>query len=416
VSQAASIPVGTTNLTVDRAPLPEGWRWVKLGDVCEVVTGSTPSKAESRFYGGTIAWIKPDDLDRAMYVDSSSEYLSDEGAKRARILPAGSVLVSCIGNVGKTAIAAKPLATNQQINSLIPSEEVDSDYLFFACRFIGSAMRAAASVSLVPIINKSSFSALTIPLPLLREQKRSAAILKDQTAAVERARAAVEAQLKAAKDLPAAYLRSVFDSPASQQWQKKRIGDVAKVQSGYAFKSDWFTSDGIRLLRNANIFQGFISWSDTVRLSMSRRAEFEAYEMAEGDIVLSLDRPLVSNGLKVARLTSNDVPALLLQRVGRFQLRGSIDVDYLYAFLNSEKFIKAITTHDQSLGVPHVSPAQVEAVEIPLPSLTEQQQIAKRLSKQIQTSEQTSKILQDQFDSINKLPAALLRQAFTGKL
>jgi type I restriction enzyme S subunit len=210
MSQTASTVVETSQTAFDSAPLPNGWRWVKLGDVCEVVTGSTPPKAESRFYGGTIAWIKPDDLDRAMYVDSSSEYLSDEGAKRARILPVGAVLVSCIGNVGKTAIAAKPLATNQQINSLIPSKAVDSEYLFFACRFIGSTMRAAASVSLVPIINKSSFSALKIPIPALPEQKRIAAVLKEQMAAVERARAAAEAQLETINKIPAALLRQAF--------------------------------------------------------------------------------------------------------------------------------------------------------------------------------------------------------------
>lgn len=191
---------------------PEAQQWPRrrLGEMCEVVTGSTPPKGESRFYGGTIPWIKPDDLDRSTYVDSSSEYLSDEGARAARILPAGSVLVSCIGKLGKSAIAARPLATNQQINALIPKAEVDSVYLYFACGVLKPELEACASSTIVPIVNKSAFSAFEIPLPSLAEQQRIATILTEQMAAVEKSRKALEEQLTTINTLPTALLRQAF--------------------------------------------------------------------------------------------------------------------------------------------------------------------------------------------------------------
>jgi type I restriction enzyme S subunit len=135
--------------------LPEDWRWVRLGEVCEVVTGTTPPKGESRFYGGSIPWVKPEDLDKSTYVGKTSEYLSDDGSRQARMLPPGSVLVSCIGKLGKCAIAATALTTNQQINSLIPTREIDSAYLYFVCKTLVPAMEAAASVTIVPIVNKT---------------------------------------------------------------------------------------------------------------------------------------------------------------------------------------------------------------------------------------------------------------------
>jgi type I restriction enzyme, S subunit len=153
------------SLTDDETPLPEGWRLVRLGDVCEVVTGGTPPRSESKFYHGSIPWIKPDDLDKSIYVETSAEYLSDEGGKISRLLPKGSVLVSCIGNIGKLAIAAKTLTTNQQINSLIPSENIDSLYLYYACKVIKPKLISEASISLVSILNKSNFSNIKIPLP-----------------------------------------------------------------------------------------------------------------------------------------------------------------------------------------------------------------------------------------------------------
>jgi type I restriction enzyme S subunit len=195
-------------------------------------------------------------------------------------------------------------------------------------------------------------------------------------------------------------------------WRWVKLGEVAKVQSGYAFKSEWFTEEGIRLLRNANIFQGFIAWDNTVRLPNNRGSEFQAYELSVGDIVLSLDRPVVSKGIKVARISANDVPSLLLQRVGRFQLRDSVDPDYLYAFLNSTIFIAAITQHDQSLGVPHVSPAQVEAVEFPFPPLPEQKRIAAILKEQMEAVERSRQATLAQIEAAQALPAAYLRAVF----
>ncbi len=137
-------------------------------------------------------------------------------------------------------------------------------------------------------------------------------------------RAATEAQLEAAKALPAAYLREVFEGEDATTWPSKHIGEFAKVQSGYAFKSDWFVNAGIRLLRNANVFQNRIEWDDVVCLPEAERERDGAFELAVNDIVLTLDRPIVSNGLKVARLSEQDVPSLLLQRVGRFKLFGNI--------------------------------------------------------------------------------------------
>lgn len=422
MSQMASISVETTNVTFDHAPLPEGWRWVKLGDVCEVVTGSTPPKAESRFYGGTIAWIKPDDLDRAMYVDSSSEYLSEEGAKKARILPAGSVLVSCIGNVGKTAVAAKPLATNQQINSLIPSEEVDSAYLFFACRFIGSTMRAAASVSLVPIINKSSFSALKIPLPPLPKQKRIASILKEQMAAVERARVATEAQLQVAKKLSNIYLNEAFygitplttnpiPDKAPEGWQWHLLTDLARLESGHTpsrYHPEWWGGDiawialpDIRALDGKVAFETSEYTNDAGIANSSAR-------------ILPADTVVLSRTASVGFVTMMGRPMATSQDFVNWICGSDLDPHFLVLLLRaSRKFI-----HSVSSGAVHktVYMPTVKSFRVCVPSLDEQKQIASTLGLKLEYAERIPLVLQDQLYSINELPALLLRQAFTGKL
>ena len=192
-------------------PLPAGWRWVKLGEVCEAVTGGTPPRSEPHYFTGKIPWIKPEHLDLSVVVTQSTEYLTNEGAERAGLLPEGSVLVSCIGKIGKTAIAGVPLTTNQQINSLIPGDGVDSKYLYYCCRSIRGELEQAASTALVSILNKSSFAAIKIPLPSLAEQKRIAGTLSNQMAGVEKLRASIESQLAEINALPAALLRQAFN-------------------------------------------------------------------------------------------------------------------------------------------------------------------------------------------------------------
>ena len=186
------------------------WERKKLGEVCEVVTGNTPSRNFPENYGAYIPWIKPEDLDREMYVSYSKEHLSELGVTRSRSLPAGAVLVSCIGNLGKTAIAGCKLATNQQINSLIPSPQINSEYLYFCCHTLQETLEILASSTTLKIVNKSIFASIEIPLPPLSVQQRIATELKEKMAQVEKLRTSIEKQLEALNALPQAILRKAF--------------------------------------------------------------------------------------------------------------------------------------------------------------------------------------------------------------
>ncbi|WP_350132415.1 restriction endonuclease subunit S [Nitrosomonas sp.] len=255
----------------------------------------------------------------------------------------------------------------------------------------------------------SELAKLTIRLPERLEQRRIAARLKAQLAEVETTRQAVQAQWTEFQLLKSKAFQSLFDNIAD--WRP--IGSVARLQSGYAFKSETFKPSGIRLLRNANILPGKVYWDNSVHISEEDAQKFPSYELATGDVLISLDRPIISSGIKVARVSETDLPALLLQRVGRFLLdKSRCDADYLYAYLQTDRFITEISGHDQSLGVPHISPTQVEAVEIPLPDLPTQRRIAKRLVEITDTWTMATKALQRQLEDLTVLPQHLLAQAF----
>lgn len=97
--------------------LPPTWKSLRFGDVAKVITGTTPPTSNKLNYGGDIPFVGPADLEKADPIAHTLNNLSSQGAMQARLIPAESVLVCCIGSIGKVGFSGVPLATNQQINA-----------------------------------------------------------------------------------------------------------------------------------------------------------------------------------------------------------------------------------------------------------------------------------------------------------
>lgn len=294
----------------------------------------------------------------------------------------------------------------------LPSDLYDAEFVslqvssgYGKAYFLAHAKKTTGIAS----INQQVLGAFPLFSPPLAEQREIAARLKAQLAEVETARQAAQVQLKEATALKTKVLESLFSS--IPDWA--HIGDAAKLQSGYAFKSDTFKTSGVRLLRNANILPGKVYWDDAVFLSETDSVKHPRYALSTGDVLISLDRPIISSGIKVARVGAGDLPALLVQRVGRFLIDPQkLDAEYLYAYLQTDLFISKISGHDQSLGVPHISPSQVEAIEMPLPDISVQRELSKQLNEVTRTWQVALAAMQSQASELSKLPKAILAQAF----
>ena len=161
--------------------LPKGWCLCKLKNISLIITGSTPSKSNSAYYGGKVPFYKPADLDAGRFVDRSAEYLSEAGKAISRVVPIGSTAVCCIGSIGKAGYLIKEGITNQQINCVIPSEAVDSVFLYYLCispLFYQELITLSSAVT-ISIINKSKMENIIVPLPPIEEQKRIVSKIED---------------------------------------------------------------------------------------------------------------------------------------------------------------------------------------------------------------------------------------------
>ena len=165
------------------------------------------------------------------------------------------------------------------------------------------------------------------------------------------------------------------------EWRQGTLGEVVDFLNGYAFKSEWFRATGVRLVRNVNVSHGSLVWSDAACVEWTVADELSRYALAAGDMVLSLDRPIISTGLKYAVVEQQDLPCLLLQRVARLKpLANVLAREYLELWLNSPQFVGRIDA-GRSNGVPHISTRQLQAIPIALPPLAEQFHIVARVEE-----------------------------------
>ena len=159
------------------------WLETKLGSLGKVVTGKTPSKDNPEDWGSEILFVTPSDYKNyGKYANSSIRLLSNVGAKRQanRLLPQGSILVTCIGSdMGKTAISSESCVTNQQINAIIPNNDIaNSDFIYYLTKDLYQTLSSLGSDgTAVPILNKSDFENIDVSIPKLEEQKAIASVL-----------------------------------------------------------------------------------------------------------------------------------------------------------------------------------------------------------------------------------------------
>ena len=157
------------------------WREVKVSEIGKIVTGKTPKTAISENYGGNIPFLTPSDDMNIKKVKSTARTLSEMGLNSVKncLLPAKSICVSCIGSVlGKVVLTSEPTVTNQQINSIVPDEKFDPDFIYYGMTILGKHLNYLSKTSTaVPIINKTTFSNFSIIVPTIEEQKSIAHIL-----------------------------------------------------------------------------------------------------------------------------------------------------------------------------------------------------------------------------------------------
>jgi len=190
---------------------PRAWPRKRLADVASVITGNTPSRAVAAHYGTAIEWIKSDNISGPWYYATrAAEGLSDSGRKMARVVPAGSILVTCIAgsrsSIGNAAMVDREVAFNQQLNALVP-RDVDPHFLYAQVVSGKALFQRAATDGMKGIVSKSRFQNIEVMVPPSRLQREFARHIQ----VVEEERESLRRGLAALDELLASLLSALFE-------------------------------------------------------------------------------------------------------------------------------------------------------------------------------------------------------------
>ena len=165
----------TLNVPNLRFPEFEGeWEKCKVGDFGKIITGNTPpTKDIENYENGQYLWVSPADLGLLKSITETKTKLSKKGFDKTRALPAGSVLVTCIGStIGKMGMTTRETSTNQQINAIVVNKSNNNEFVYYAVQSAFPKYLSSIAVQAVPIISKSSFELLPNYRPSIQEQEK----------------------------------------------------------------------------------------------------------------------------------------------------------------------------------------------------------------------------------------------------
>ena len=200
----------------DPADNPMGWRTAPIGDACDVIGGGTPRRSEAAYFGGGIPWATPTDVTELadLYIGRTKETITETGLRKssARLAPAGTVLLTSRATIGFTAIAARPMATNQGFANLICGDELTPEYLAHWLVARRDLLIRLAGGTTFKEISKATLKKIPIPLPPMALQRDYARTLEAARGVIRRARAAT----RTAAALTAALTDRLLDGNPAQ--------------------------------------------------------------------------------------------------------------------------------------------------------------------------------------------------------
>ncbi|MHC1610504.1 MAG: restriction endonuclease subunit S [Candidatus Methanospirareceae archaeon] len=382
--------------TTEPYKLPNGWKWVRLGEVCVFEYGSGLPQRDR--LGGSVPVFGSNGI---------------VGYHNVAITKGPTIIIGRKGSIGQvnySEIPCWPIDTTYYIDS----SKTNSDLIWLYWLLKSLRLDLLNRATGVPGLNREDAYNQIVPLPPLPEQKRIATKLHELMQEVERARTACEKQLEAVKALPSAYLREVFESEEAKKWERKKLGELFHLQQGVSMSPK--RRKGVSpypFLRTSNVHWGRID------LSILDKMDFTDDEVAK--LRLEPGDLLVCEGGEVGRtaIWEGQVDICLYQNhIHRLRKKneGVIPEFFMYWMRAAFQVFSLYRGQASDTTIPNLSGSRLGAFVVPFPKLETQRRIATYLKEKMAYVERLKVSIEKQLEAINALPQAILRKAFRGEL
>ena len=262
----------------------------KLGDICEIVSGSTPKTSIEEYWDGDIKWITPAEINDDTYIVTDSvRKITDLGAKKTGLspFPEGTVILSSRAPIGKVAIAGCAMCCNQGFKNLICSEKILNKYLYWFLKGNTSFLNSLGRGATFKEISKSIVSQIEINVPDIEYQKEAVDILEKVSEVISLRKQ----ELTALDDLIKARFVEMFGDPVANPYgyEKVALSELAEIKIGpfgsLLHKEDYIEG-GHALLNPSHIIDGKVTPDNKLTISAEKFLELSAYHLKKDDVVL----------------------------------------------------------------------------------------------------------------------------------
>lgn len=266
--------------------MKQGWEIKKLGEVCEVIGGSTPKTNEPTYWDGDFFWVTPAELDGTKLISSTKRTITEAGIKSAhlQLLPAGTVLLSSRAPIGKVAITTVPMYCNQGFKNIICSDKLYNCYVYWFLYANTEYLNALGTGATFKEISKKVVEQIPLPVPPLPVQEQIVSELDLLSGIIEKKRE----QLKELDALAQSIFYDMFGDPITNEkgWEVKKLGEVCESVS-YGTSNSSTENGEYKYLRMNNItYSGHIYITDIKYIDISDD-EYEKYVVRKGDILFN---------------------------------------------------------------------------------------------------------------------------------
>lgn len=367
----------------------------KLGEVCTIVSGSTPKTSVTSYWDGNIKWITPAELNEdTFYIMDSVRHITEEGKEKTGLsyLPAGTVILSSRAPIGKTAIAGCEMCCNQGFKNLICADAIYNEYLYFFLKSKTDYLNSLGRGATFKEISKSIVESIEIPLPEVNQQKEIAEKFKK----LEQLISLRKQQLAKLDELVKARFVEMFGDVLlnSMQWPEKTLENMADIVSGITKGRKTAEADlqEVPYMAVSNVKDGYIDWT-TVKTILATRQEIEQYRLMPDDILMTEggDPDKVGRGaiIKVPLKNSIHQNHIFRVRLDEQEILPSFFAEYLRHQKAKRYFLGCAK---QTTGIASINMRQLRALPTLVPPLSLQKQFAafvERVDQQKQTVQQS---------------------------
>ena len=357
----------------------EGMKY-KLGELCDVVSGGTPSRAITEFWeGGTIPWIKIGNI-KGKYVGEVDEYITQAGLEgsSAKILSAGTILFTIFATLGEVGILTIKACTNQAIAGITIKNQSEAltDYLYYFLKSKKSHVTALGRGVAQNNINLSILRNFEVPIPALSTQKQIVDVLDKAEKIIE----ARQQQLQKLDELVKARFVEMFGDMLlnDMTWQESTLDTLSDVVSGITKGRKIRETELIEVpyMAVSNVKDGYIDWT-TLKTIMATKQEIEQYRLLPYDVLMTEggNPDKLGRGSVITKSLKNSIHQNHIFRV-RLQTERILPV-YFSEYLHHQKAKRYfLGCAKQTTGIASINMKQLRALPVLVPPLKLQEQFA----------------------------------------